>query len=194
MSPHASRSKTPPLDDDIDSESSDEDIVTPRNRPMLQTASSINKTVSPDSVMMYNTDSTQLSRPMHDRIPRLMVQIQSASTTVVGPNAPVENLTGTSTGGNHDSISSVVECRWIQKMEVCDFTLTKQDLKRHLADCHGIKAMSHNIIVQCRWEGCGKSMKRESLLRHIYEKHLGYRRDRERKTQASGLGLQMHTT
>ncbi|KAG9309215.1 hypothetical protein JVU11DRAFT_10929 [Chiua virens] len=194
MSAHASRSKTPPLNDDIDSDSSDKNIlqkasVPPSDLDILGsyhsllpayaiTASSTSKTVSPDSVM--NTDSillanqTELSRPM------------SAPTTVISPNPPVENLTGTSTGGNHDSISSMVECRWIHKIQVCGFALTKENLRRHLVDDHGMKAMSRKTIVQCRWEGCSKRMGPKSLLRHIRETHLGYRRARERKTRDLG--------
>ncbi|KAI5993760.1 hypothetical protein F5J12DRAFT_428922 [Pisolithus orientalis] len=61
--------------------------------------------------------------------------------------------------------------------EPCMQEITYATVPKHFATCHGVKAISREQRVTCRWVGCvEKQVRRHSFVRHIREKHLGYTR------------------
>lgn len=59
------------------------------------------------------------------------------------------------------------------------------NLASHFAEYHGIKNMASDVPIMCRWCSPGEIVKRESLLRHLREYHLGYRRRKKGVAQPS---------
>ena len=67
-------------------------------------------------------------------------------------------------------------CQWTRKDgTICGEQITLSTISHHLAT-HGVRHLSSESRLLCRWEGCMKGMKRESIVRHIRETHLGLRR------------------
>ncbi|KAF8557835.1 hypothetical protein OG21DRAFT_130168 [Imleria badia] len=68
-------------------------------------------------------------------------------------------------------------CEWISEdwSTTCGQTITEVTAPKHLA-AHGIKNMRKDHIVRCRWQGCLVHIKRESIVRHVREAHLGSKR------------------
>ncbi|KAG6382128.1 hypothetical protein JVT61DRAFT_771 [Boletus reticuloceps] len=72
-------------------------------------------------------------------------------------------------------------CKWIgDDGAICGAQISWTTIPEHLA-IHGIKKMTGNFRLQCRWLECRlrgdrKEMNRESIVRHVREKHLGRKR------------------
>ncbi|KIM50924.1 hypothetical protein SCLCIDRAFT_1225001 [Scleroderma citrinum Foug A] len=74
---------------------------------------------------------------------------------------------------------STTLCGWVDRRgNVCGEPITN-DCARHLATAHGITKKSPDSAITCGW--CSKQMKRESMLRHVRERHLGKKRKRTGK-------------
>lgn len=67
----------------------------------------------------------------------------------------------------------------------CGARVTYHNLAHHFAIVHGIRNMASDVEIMCRWCPPGTIVKRESLLRHLRERHLGYQRLKKRVAQAS---------
>ncbi|KAI5997428.1 hypothetical protein EDD15DRAFT_2364147 [Pisolithus albus] len=59
------------------------------------------------------------------------------------------------------------------------------NLASHFADCHGIRKMASDVLIMCRWCSPEEIVKRESIVRHLREHHLGYRRRKKGVAQPS---------
>ena len=72
-------------------------------------------------------------------------------------------------------------CEWVKEDgTTCGVPITKSTVSEHLI-IHGVQNKTHNHRLVCGWHGCrlrkGKGvMNRESIVRHIRERHLGYKR------------------
>ncbi|KAF8420574.1 hypothetical protein L210DRAFT_2253540 [Boletus edulis BED1] len=72
-------------------------------------------------------------------------------------------------------------CKWMKEDgTVCEAQIAYATVPEHLAT-HGIKKMTGNFRLECRWLECRlrgdrKEMNRESIVRHVREKHLGRKR------------------
>ncbi|KAG6330795.1 hypothetical protein ID866_8293 [Astraeus odoratus] len=70
------------------------------------------------------------------------------------------------------------KCGWIDSNGgVCGEEITS-DCARHLAAAHGITKMPAKHLVWCGWCSPPHFMKRESVLRHVREVHMGLPRSR----------------
>lgn len=58
----------------------------------------------------------------------------------------------------------------------CGEVISHATISAHFASLHGVKAMSRQAVVACRWGGCERHVRRHSFLRHIREAHLGLTR------------------
>ncbi|KAI5997434.1 hypothetical protein EDD15DRAFT_343117 [Pisolithus albus] len=67
----------------------------------------------------------------------------------------------------------------------CGALVTYHSLAHHFAVVHGIRNMASDVEIMCRWCPPGTIVKRESLLRHLRERHLRYQRPKKRVAQAS---------
>ena len=76
-------------------------------------------------------------------------------------------------------------CSWRDEGgTICGKRITKNNCGVHLA-CHGIKRMSSDHTIKCRACIPPKSMKRESILRHFVEVHIGIKRKPGRRKDCS---------
>jgi len=69
---------------------------------------------------------------------------------------------------------------WVKDGIPCGAQITWADLPQHLTT-HNIKNIPHDERLSCKWLGCKlrgdkAEMNRENILRHIREKHMGYKR------------------
>ncbi|KAJ8581855.1 kinase-like protein [Rhizopogon salebrosus TDB-379] len=72
-----------------------------------------------------------------------------------------------------------IVCQWDDAVSGrCGSTVIvrKDAIMAHLVSYHLKSSMPQNTHVQCSWMGCGRSMRRDTLSRHISEKHFGLRR------------------
>jgi hypothetical protein len=64
-------------------------------------------------------------------------------------------------------------CRWDGGYVVhCDALFCGDNLSDHLREAHNIHG-ADKLRVYCLWDGCGSEMNKESLVRHVEERHLG---------------------
>jgi hypothetical protein len=77
---------------------------------------------------------------------------------------------------------TVHTCQWmIDDGTPCGAQTTHTMVRQHLRSTHGVKDMARNDLMLCRWLGCRLrgdkvTMNRESILRHVRERHLDCRR------------------
>ncbi|KAG9312316.1 hypothetical protein JVU11DRAFT_7630 [Chiua virens] len=72
-------------------------------------------------------------------------------------------------------------CQWVVGDGIlCERWVTYKDVPDHLAT-HGVIKLPHDHLVSCKWSGCGQTMKRESIARHVRERHLGYNRGKYKR-------------
>ncbi|KAI6117381.1 hypothetical protein EDD16DRAFT_1009755 [Pisolithus croceorrhizus] len=58
----------------------------------------------------------------------------------------------------------------------CGVLVTYDNLAHHFATFHGVRNIASAVEITCRWCSPGKVIKRVSILRHLREYHLRYRR------------------
>ncbi|KAG1851333.1 hypothetical protein DFJ58DRAFT_661680 [Suillus subalutaceus] len=75
-------------------------------------------------------------------------------------------------------------CRWGDGSCTTSLTSDKSEVGKHLQVLHGIKSGGDKDKMLCRWDGCGKEMKKESISRHIVAVHL------TNKTECGSCGKQ----
>jgi len=93
----------------------------------------------------------------------------------VANNVPPERFTGLASPFGRMPRRSRT-CQWVMEdSSSCEKTISRENVTGHLAE-HGIRCMSRDLIVQCCWRGCGTSVKRQNIARHVREVHLGLKR------------------
>lgn len=75
---------------------------------------------------------------------------------------------------------SLIMCHW----DDCHSPLEaeKSEVAKHLQVIHDLKPGGDKLSMKCEWVGCGKSMKKESISRHIVAVHLS------KKTECGSCG------
>ncbi|KAG1725419.1 uncharacterized protein EDB91DRAFT_91917 [Suillus paluster] len=69
---------------------------------------------------------------------------------------------------------SQVHCLWTNSQGRCNITAsTVKSMLKHLSICHLEPHQPPASQVQCLFEGCSKTMRRDTILRHIREMHCG---------------------
>lgn len=75
----------------------------------------------------------------------------------------------------------VQTCQWVgDDGTACGAQITPTSVPQHLIT-HGVKKLTHDHRLPCRWLGCRLKgdkgeMNRESIVRHVREKHMGCKR------------------
>ncbi|OJA19530.1 hypothetical protein AZE42_06608 [Rhizopogon vesiculosus] len=74
----------------------------------------------------------------------------------------------------HDhSLDELFQCWWDGEYGLhCNDLFRGNDLSAHLRDVHGIRGADKSPVC-CRWNRCNLAMKKESIVRHVEERHLG---------------------
>ncbi|KAG9315375.1 hypothetical protein JVU11DRAFT_4521 [Chiua virens] len=63
-------------------------------------------------------------------------------------------------------------CSWMSNGQRCNKLVLGQDVTDHLRVAHRDVERDRR---ECHWDGCGEEVGKGSLVRHVQEKHLGYR-------------------
>ncbi|KIK34491.1 hypothetical protein CY34DRAFT_639388, partial [Suillus luteus UH-Slu-Lm8-n1] len=105
------------------------------------------------------------------------VDCSSSSTPVF--SAPTvdcssSGLSNTSEPTDHSLVE--LQCMWVGPDGSCNDQIRHCDFPSHLREVHG---MTGQAIVTCRWHGCNKALRRDSIWRHVREIHLGIGRKRK---------------
>ncbi|KAF9243547.1 hypothetical protein BU15DRAFT_59914 [Melanogaster broomeanus] len=61
-----------------------------------------------------------------------------------------------------------------QGQDPCNASIQGPDFSEHLRIVHGVTG-HEKMQLRCWWMGCGSLMKKESVVRHVQEMHLGWR-------------------
>jgi len=66
------------------------------------------------------------------------------------------------------------QCRWEEDQSPCYLWIRgdKSYINTHIQKWHGGKPGGEKTLVKCRWSGCGKTMLKESISRHIVSIHM----------------------
>ncbi|KAJ8593321.1 hypothetical protein M405DRAFT_811203 [Rhizopogon salebrosus TDB-379] len=98
-------------------------------------------------------------------------------TTHEHPVHPVNDHSESRTDGR-------MVCQWDDDNGQCGKTIIvrRDEFVAHLRSYHFKSSMDGDTLVQCRWMGCRKSMRRDTMFRHICEVHF------ERKRRLFGGG------
>ncbi|OAX30802.1 hypothetical protein K503DRAFT_788231 [Rhizopogon vinicolor AM-OR11-026] len=71
------------------------------------------------------------------------------------------------------SLDGLFQCWWDGQYGLhCNDLFHGNDLSAHLRDAHGIRGADKSFVC-CQWDQCNSVMKKESLVRHVEERHLG---------------------
>lgn len=62
-------------------------------------------------------------------------------------------------------------CCWVIGPALCGLSVPGSEFPDHLRSHHGVTG-SEKTPVMCCWDGCFMEMNRESLVRHVNERHL----------------------
>jgi len=90
---------------------------------------------------------------------------------------------GSSLGSEYpDDPGSRIMCHWGHCYSYLE--AEKSEVAKHLQVVHDIKPGGDKLYIKCMWDGCGKSMKKESISRHIVAVHLS------QKTECGSCGKQ----
>ena len=65
-------------------------------------------------------------------------------------------------------------CYWMTGQAVCGSLIQGLEFPEHLRSHHGIGGPD-NAQLKCCWIGCFAEMKKESLIRHVNERHLEFK-------------------
>ncbi|KAG8213150.1 hypothetical protein J3R82DRAFT_11557 [Butyriboletus roseoflavus] len=65
-------------------------------------------------------------------------------------------------------------CGWVTSQGLCNQHIQGHDFSEHLRADHGVVGPD-KAQLRCRWVNCFAEMKKESLTRHVQEKHLELR-------------------
>ncbi|KAG9315156.1 hypothetical protein JVU11DRAFT_4279 [Chiua virens] len=65
-------------------------------------------------------------------------------------------------------------CFWATAHGPCNKAVLGSEFAEHLRSCHDI-TVADGVQLNCLWSGCSTELKKESLMRHIQEKHLEWR-------------------
>lgn len=75
------------------------------------------------------------------------------------------------------------QCGWVDGGVACSYPLLPNEFSAHLRALHGVTG-DEKTLMTCRWVGCNTPMTRGSVLRHVFETHLGI------KSQCPECGLE----
>ncbi|KAI6146106.1 hypothetical protein BKA82DRAFT_2958311 [Pisolithus tinctorius] len=64
------------------------------------------------------------------------------------------------------------QCGWVDGGVACSYPLLPNEFSAHLRALHGVTG-DEKTPMTCRWVGCNTPMTRGSVLRHVFETHLG---------------------
>ncbi|KAH0828982.1 hypothetical protein J3R83DRAFT_2416 [Lanmaoa asiatica] len=101
-------------------------------------------------------------------------------SVICSPHHPIRTLSSPVQAVSPKETSLHI-CQWTGNDDnICGAQITYASVPGHLT-VHGVEHMAHNHRLPCRWSGCRlrrdkDMMKRESIVRHVREKHMGYRR------------------
>ncbi|KAG6328770.1 hypothetical protein ID866_10319 [Astraeus odoratus] len=73
-------------------------------------------------------------------------------------------------------------CGWVTQGKICGEVVTIDDYSAHLAIAHGIRKIPSSMSVYCCWCCPPRMLKRESILRHSLEVHLGVPRLKRKRS------------
>ncbi|KAF8134885.1 hypothetical protein EV363DRAFT_1396352 [Boletus edulis] len=65
-------------------------------------------------------------------------------------------------------------CLWVTNGVVCNSHFQASEFPEHLRAAHGVVGQDKTPLVCC-WYNCSTEMKKESVMRHVNEKHLEQR-------------------
>ncbi|KAF8420572.1 hypothetical protein L210DRAFT_3654825 [Boletus edulis BED1] len=135
---------------------------------------------SPSNVPPYLPIQPTVSRSPPAQVPPTHRNSQGDHSITGSPYAPIR----TSSLPVQSTLPQEVvmdTCKWMKvDGTVCEAQIASATVPEHLAT-HGIKKMTGNFRLECRWLECRlrgdrKEMKRESIVRHVREKHLRRKR------------------
>jgi hypothetical protein len=111
--------------------------------------------------------------------------LENASQHAVSHAAPSSSISATPAHtSSPSSIHILGNCRWVDRGGTCNELLSWKSVSAHLRDRHVVRYGSEQLVT-CLWLGCSSIMKKESLVRHIRERHLGARRIKTRHSRGS---------
>ena len=79
---------------------------------------------------------------------------------------------------NHDAPEShTTGCQWNTGYGLCGVTVDADGIGEHMSSYHFESPLSASTRLDCQWRGCQlrKPIRRDTIVRHIIEKHLGFR-------------------
>lgn len=144
----------------------------------------------PSSVVRHPSSipSDSASRPMVSHFPRAQVlpirRDSLGSPSFTGsPHHPAPVRTFSLPVQSVSPKETVLHtCQWMRDDGTpCGAQITYTTVPQHLRSAHGIKNMARDDPIPCRWSRCRPrgvkdTMNRESLVRHVREKHLFFKR------------------
>jgi len=123
------------------------------------------------------------SYPIHPLLRKDRIALPLDFTVLDLPTSTYSEA-GSSLGSEYsDDPGSLIMCHWD---DCCSHYLKaeKSEVAKHLQVVHDVKPGGDKLPMKCTWDGCGKSMKKESISRHIVAVHLS------KKTECGSCGKQ----
>jgi len=106
---------------------------------------------------------------------------QHQATLLTTNDHPVPANNQVSPTGGRGPIST---CDWDDGGGPCGIIVYKDRIAEHMKSFHVRSRVSSKSAVKCQWKGCQKTLRRDTIFRHISEKHYRIRRSKSRRRRA----------
>jgi len=156
---------------------SDLALQPPPTRHPIRTSSFPIQSVSPKEMI---SPTFQWVRDAGIRAPSSRRNSRRSNSVISSPHRPTRTSSAPVQPASPKEMALHI-CQWVGDDGMpCRAQITRADLSQHLA-IHGVKGKAGDHRLSCRWLGCQlrgdrHTIKRESILRHVLEIHMGYRR------------------
>lgn len=129
--------------------------------------------VHPIALPHYHPVQEPAARSPSIRVNGSRSLVQSTALPIRSPRHTPYPI-GLDSTGHSASPVSVYQCQWFHDTGPCGALVagTKHAIGQHLKAEHGLQLKADKMIQVCHWEACQKSMRRESIARHILAVHM----------------------
>ncbi|KAG8220771.1 hypothetical protein J3R82DRAFT_2202 [Butyriboletus roseoflavus] len=136
----------------------------------------VGETRMPHPVHMTPPPESHLARELTARSQSKRVDASRSFAPSVTPHSRYTPyaLASNITRRGDDVLTPAYPCQWFDGAIPCNEVVssTKSAIGQHLLDAHAIRLKGDKTTQVCLWEACQKTMRRESIARHILTVHM----------------------
>lgn len=109
--------------------------------------------------------------------PQHYASLSTGVSTLAGAIGPLQTATNATVRNQNQVIISChsLACLYIQNGNACGESITCDTVPKHFRAMHGVKRINRKVKIVCRWQNCGRRIRRHNFVRHIRRRHLKHK-------------------